>query len=170
MAQKTIYVADKDLALYERAEELGGESLSSVIVKALRGYVAAKEAEAEGYQEHILEVGFWGTHEDTRQIKVIGRLLAERSLKHGQAQSADDRGTDIHLYQTRAGKIVVWWNQWSHWQGEPTKADYVVLDQLPGYDERLEGQAYGYTLGKVPGNLLEEAADALGKEIVEVIA
>jgi len=54
MAQKTIYVADKDLALYERAEELGGESLSSVIVKALRGYVAAKEAEAEGYRSTFL--------------------------------------------------------------------------------------------------------------------
>lgn len=166
MPQKTIYVADKDLTLFDRAEELGGDSLSSVIADALRRYVAAKEAEAQGYEEHVIEVGRW--EEDTRQVKIIGRVIAGTTQHFGQTSSRDDRGTDYQIYQTRAGKIVVYWHHWSRWQDERDAADYVVLNEPPGYDQEIVGDAYGLETG-LPGNLIQKAAEALGKKVIEVI-
>lgn len=167
MPQKTIYVADENLALFARAEELGGESLSAVIADALRRYVDQKEAEAQGYEEHIIEVGRW--KEDTRQVKVIGRVIASMTQQYGQTSSRDDRGTDYQIYQTRSGKIVVWWEHWTKWQGERDVADYIIMDELPGYDQEIVGQAYDLELGSLPGNLIQEAAESLGKEAIEVI-
>lgn len=95
MPQKTIYVADKDLALFDKAEELGGDSLSAVIADALRRYVDQKEAEAQGYEEHVIEVGRW--KEDTRQVKIVGRVIASMTQWHGQTSSRDDRGTDYQI-------------------------------------------------------------------------
>mgnify|MGYP000890511105 CR=1 FL=1 len=166
--QKTIYVADKDLALFDRAEELGGESLSAVIADALRRYVATKEAEAQGYEEHIIEVGHQGREgspEDTRKVKLVARLLTEQETHRWN----HNRGTDIKVYQTRSGKIVVWWEYWTKWQDERDVADYVIMDELPGYDQEIVGQAYDLELGCLPGNLIQEAAEAIGKEAIEVI-
>lgn len=168
MPKKTIYVADENLALYTRAEELGGESLSSVIADALRRYVDIKEAEAEGYEQHVTEVGRWGRWEDpedTRKIKLIARVIAEQETP----QWNNNRGRDIKVYQTRTGKIVIWWNQWTRWQGEHGEADYITMDSLPEYDRTIVGQAYGLILGHLPGTLIQEAAAAIGQEYIEVI-
>ena len=39
MPNKTIYVSDGDLPIYQRAQELAGGNLSSAITTALRRYV-----------------------------------------------------------------------------------------------------------------------------------
>jgi len=57
MPNKTIYVKDEDLGLFEEAKKLGGESLSSVIAEALRLFVTTKRAEQQGMKECNLTVG-----------------------------------------------------------------------------------------------------------------
>ena len=57
MPAKTIYVKEEDLPIFERAEELGGDSLSGIIATSLKRFVAAKEAEGKGIREHTLTVG-----------------------------------------------------------------------------------------------------------------
>lgn len=47
MPTKNIYVSREDLHIFERAKELAGESLSSIIVEALQRYVEQKEKEAK---------------------------------------------------------------------------------------------------------------------------
>ena len=42
MANKTIYIADEDLAVFQKAQEIAGESISKVIAKALRQYVVER--------------------------------------------------------------------------------------------------------------------------------
>jgi hypothetical protein len=44
MPNKTIYVPDEDLPVFERAQAIAGGSLSATIVQALRDYIAAQEA------------------------------------------------------------------------------------------------------------------------------
>jgi len=80
-------------------------------------------------------------------------------------------GTDYKIYQTQAGRILVWWKNWTRWDGENDTADYAVLDQLPGYDDDIFGRVHGDMLGPVelPGSLLQDAAEALGQELVEFI-
>src|SRR6266581_2750040 len=48
---KTIYVSDGDLPLYQRAQELAGDNLSAAITAALRRYVDIEEGRREGFDE-----------------------------------------------------------------------------------------------------------------------
>ena len=57
MPNKTIYVSDGDLPLYQRAQELAGDNLSAAISAALRRYVDVEEGRREGFDEIIVRVG-----------------------------------------------------------------------------------------------------------------
>jgi EXLDI family protein len=94
---KTIYVADDDLPLFQRAQELSGSNLSATITRALRRLVELEEGKLEGYEEITVRVGP-GTG---RRQRFFGVLLAqwERSTK--------DRVEKFHVYRSRTGKFVV---------------------------------------------------------------
>jgi len=121
-------------------------------------------------QEHILTVGALRSQgaDDTRKVCFVGRLLAEAEVLTGQLSDRKDRGTDYRIYQTKAGKILVWWNNWTRWEEEPQVMDYAVLDQLPGYDDEISGKVYGFPQ-VLPGYLLQKAAEELGEELVEFV-
>ena len=70
---KTIYVSDGDLAIYQRAQELAGGNLSSAIASALRRYVDIEEGRREGFNEITVRVGV-GTG---RKVRFSGVLLGE---------------------------------------------------------------------------------------------
>jgi hypothetical protein len=57
MPNKTIYVADDDLPLLQRAQELTGSTLSAAIVTALRRLVEVEEAKQSGFEEITVKVG-----------------------------------------------------------------------------------------------------------------
>ena len=168
MPAKTIYISEENLPLFERAEELGKDSLSAVIAEAVKRFVEAKEAEGKGLEEHILEVGLFRSQgaDDTKKVKFIGRLLAEGTKYSGQTSSGDDRGTIYRIYKTRAGRIIVHWMEWTRWQGESSFADYAALTGLPDHGEQVAGEEDVTT---IPGSILEEAAEALGEEKIEII-
>ena len=172
MANKTIYVKDEDLQIFEEAEKLGGDSLSSVIAEALRRFVAVKRAEQQGMQEYTLSVGVLRSQgADTRKVRFVGRLLAEAEVLTGQLSDRKDRGTHYRVYQTQAGRVLVWWQRWSRHEGESDLLDYVVLSTLPGYDDEVSGKVHGEHLPPetLPGSLLQAAAEALGEELVEFV-
>ena len=172
MANKTIYVRDEDISLFEEAEKLGGDSLSSIIAEALRRFVAVKRAELFGMREHALPVGVLRSQgADTRKVRFVGRLLAEAEVLTGQTSDRRDRGTVYQIYQTKAGKILIWWKQWTRWERENDYADYAVMDALPSHGDELLGVVHVDSFEPVtlPGSLLQDAAEALGQELVEFI-
>ena len=172
MPNKTIYVRDEDISLFEEAERLGGDSLSGIIAEALRRFVAVKRAEMFGMREHALPVGVLRSQgdDDIRQIRFVGRLLAEAEVLTDQTspRDRDGRGTDYKIYQTKAGKVLVWWRRWTRWEGGSDFLDYAVLNALPGYDDEVPGKIDDYPIS-LPGSLLQAAAEALGEELVEWI-
>ena len=94
---KTIYVADDDLPLFQRAQELSGGNLSATITRALRRLVEFEEGKLEGFEEITVRVGPGAG----RRQRFMGVLLAqlERSTK--------DRVEQFHVYRSRTGKFVV---------------------------------------------------------------
>ena len=176
MPNKTIYVREEDLPVFEEAERLGGDSLSGIIAEALRRFVAVKRAEMFGMREHALPVGILCSQgdDDTRKVRFVGRLLAEAEVLTGQTSSRssrDDQGTDYKIYQTQAGRVLVWWKRWTRWEGGSDFLDYAVMDGLPGYDDEISGKVHGEHLPPetLPGSLLQAAAEALGEELVEYV-
>ena len=162
MPNKTIYVRDEDLLVFEEAEKLGKDSLSAVIAEALKRFVEMKKMEAQGVEKFTL--GIDSPDQGERTVKFIGRLLAEDRRYNGQTSDRRDRWTDWALYQTKAGKIIIYRACGTAWQGESGYSEYIVRDSLPEYDNDVFN--FGET---VPGSLLEEAAAALGEERVEWI-
>jgi EXLDI family protein len=98
MPNKTIYVSDADLPLYQRAQELAGGNLSAVISEALRRYVEREEARGAGFDEVTLRVG----GNVRRQVRFTGVLLGEWGrIQGGVAQK-------VAVYQGSSGKFVVY--------------------------------------------------------------
>ncbi|MDQ3694467.1 MAG: EXLDI protein [Chloroflexota bacterium] len=97
MPNKTIYVSDDDLPLYERAQELAGSNLSAAIARALRRYVEAEEGRLEGYKEITVKVGS-GVY---RKQRFSGVLLGELG------RSANQRVEVFRVYRSRKDKLVL---------------------------------------------------------------
>lgn len=122
MPNKTIYVADADLSVFERAQELAGENLSATIAQALRRFVEVEEARADGYGEIVLKVGNHGTYSNKA---FLGRELAKRR----------DRNAETHkivvqnVYETAKRRLVLYtrilpdWYAWmSYWDDDSRPA------------------------------------------------
>jgi EXLDI family protein len=93
---KTIYVSDDDLPLFERAQELAGANLSAAIVRALRRFIELEEARQKGFDEITVIVNGEGAH---RHKRFVGQRLV-RWLQ----PTANGKGTEVlNVYRT-AGK------------------------------------------------------------------
>jgi len=97
---KTIYVSDDDLALFERAQELSGANLSSAIVQALRRFINVEEARQRGFDEITIMVNDTGV---PRQKRFLGSRLV-RWLQ----PTPDKTGTEIlNVYRTAGNRFAL---------------------------------------------------------------
>ena len=94
---KTIYVSDGDLPIYQRAQELAGDNLSAAIAAALRRYVDVEEGRREGFDEIIVRVG----PGKGRRIRFVGVLLGE------WLNTSYSRVETFRVYRGRTGKFVL---------------------------------------------------------------
>jgi EXLDI family protein len=101
MPNKTIYVSDKDLSLFDRAQEIAGEALSSVIALALREYVSRNEAKGKGMREIAVKVGQASSQ---REQRFIGQELGKWS------GFSDDKVwlQEAKIYRTQKGNWAVY--------------------------------------------------------------
>lgn len=100
MPNKTIYVSDDDLWLFERAQELNGGNLSSAIARALHRFVAIKEAQMKGYEEVTVRVGRGGAR---RYKRFVGRRVARWRHRGG-----DGKHYEVYtVYRTRKDNYAV---------------------------------------------------------------
>jgi EXLDI family protein len=106
---KTIYVSDGDLKIYQRAQELAGGNLSSAIARALRRYVDVQEGLKEGFDDVVVRVGV-GTG---RKVRFTGLLVGE------WLDSRTKRAEHYRVWRGRRGKFVL------HVERQP---DYWMVD------------------------------------------
>lgn len=97
MPNKTIYVSDADLPVFQRAQELTGGNLSAAISKALHRLVAVEEGRLEGFEEITVGVGV-----GARKLQRFhGVLLAEWNRSTGVGEER------YRVYRTRTGRFAV---------------------------------------------------------------
>ncbi|WP_062347721.1 EXLDI protein [Herbidospora yilanensis] len=112
MPNKTIYVSDDDLPLFQRATELAGGKLSAAISTALRRYVEMEEGREEGYDEIIVKVGQGAA---VRKQRFSGILLGEWGRTAGQ------RNEMFRVYRSRKGKYVLHVERSPEWTDSMTR-------------------------------------------------
>jgi EXLDI family protein len=94
---KTIYVSQGDLPLYQRAQELAGDNLSAAISAALKRFVDIEEGKREGYDEIHVRVGTG----KGRKVRFTAILL-------GEWANTNNSGFErFRVWRGRTGKYVV---------------------------------------------------------------
>lgn len=172
MPNKTIYVADDDLPLYQRAQELSGGPLSAAITTALRRYVESEEGRKQGYDEIIVRVG----PGLGRKQRFSGVLLAQWE------RSTNERTETYRVYRTRSEKYVVhlerseahikggpdaakWNTGWRAWVGD-WSADQ-IWTSTPADSTLLVADTLDDLRELVPPELYEVVADLADQPAVE---
>lgn len=116
MPNKTIYVADADLAIFECARELAGENLSATIAQALRRYVEVEEARSRGFDLVTLKVGSNGMYSNKQ---FLGRELAKERMRGERQPGVPPSVTTHAVFQTAKGRFVLYsrvlpdWTAWA---------------------------------------------------------
>ena len=137
MPNKTIYVSDDDLPLFERAQQVSGDNLSSAIVRALRRFVEVEEARKKGFEEITVLVGKAG---NLQQKRFLGARLARWLREHPKG-----KGTQILIvYRTAGGRLALQTQSIPNWEygwGDP---DYASDPENRGF---LGSKFWGKVLG-----------------------
>ena len=94
---KTIYVSDGDLPLFQRAQDLAGGNLSAAISRALRRWVDATEGLNQGFDDVTVRVGLGGG----RKVRFTGVLVGE------WMDTRSSRAERFRVYRGRTGKYVL---------------------------------------------------------------
>jgi len=141
---KTIYVSDGDLPLYQRAQELAGDNLSAAIAAALRRFVDVEEGRREGFDEIIVRVG----PGKGRKVRFVGVSLGE------WVTTTHSRVETFRVYRGRTGKFVL------HIERSP---DFQILDaegKPAGWRAQL-GLAWNVSYGTKPAESTLEVLESL---------
>ena len=98
MPNKTIYVSDADLPVFQRAQELAGGNLSAAISRALHRFVEVEEGRLEGFEEITVRVGVGP-----------GKLQRFQGVQLADWNRTDSNGGQerYRVYRTRTGKFAV---------------------------------------------------------------
>jgi hypothetical protein len=109
---KTVYLRDEEVPIWEKARELSGDKLSPVIVASLRRFVAERKAEAKGFQR--IEVRF-NDCMDNRLPKVkafYGKWIFDLERPLTLVVNEDSRESDKYsIAETAKGSVVVYKEQ-----------------------------------------------------------
>jgi hypothetical protein len=155
MANKTIYIADEDLAIFQKAQEVAGESISKVIVQALRQYIIQKDLDGTEFMECEALKGSSRSGLNVEKIRFVGKLLSE-------ATAGDPETLEVYtynLYSTRKGKFLLQSRmKYADEPGEPIYYDYEIIEDF----SKL------YTRGLLP-KLIKDAEEQLGKSHIRFL-
>src|SRR5215471_12094344 len=108
MPNRTIYVAEYDLPVFEKAQKLANDNLSAAIAQALRYFVEKEEAKRSGFEEITVKVGN-GRPYLTKQFR--GRVLAKRHIRTQNRSSI----LILVVYQTAGGRFAVYSKNTANW-------------------------------------------------------
>jgi EXLDI family protein len=156
---KTIYVSDGDLPIYQRAQDLNGGNLSAAISAALRRYVDIEEGRQQGFDEIIVRVGIGAG----RKVRFVGILIGEL------VDATSNRAHTFRVYRTRTGKFVLYVDR---------TADYTMVDadgKSPGWKGYLGigNIKYGSTPREATLDVFEKLDDLRDKvppELFEMVS
>jgi EXLDI family protein len=157
---KTIYVSEGDLPIYQRAQELAGDNLSAAISAALRRYVDVEEGLREGFDEIMVRVG----PGRGRKVRFTGVLLGE------WVSTTPNRVETFRVYRGRTGKFVL------HVERSP---DFTIVDgdgKPGGWRAHLGldwNASYGMSSGESTLDViqsLDELRERIPPQLYEMVA
>ncbi|OGO41597.1 MAG: hypothetical protein A2Z04_06735 [Chloroflexi bacterium RBG_16_57_9] len=104
------------------------------------------------------------TQDTTREVEFMGEVLSHYTAYDDSNRSGgptDTRGVSQTLYRAEDGRLIVYVEDWSHWQGEPSHYYLLAVDKDDlGVNGRFEELGRGAGFGRAL--TLDEALADLG--------
>ncbi len=100
MPNRTIYVSEDDMPLFQLAQKLSGDNVSSAIVQALRRFVDVEQQRRHGYDQVVVRVGDAGS-------RTKKRFLGVRIARWRHQTSTGKRVEIFDVYRTAKGHLAV---------------------------------------------------------------
>lgn len=174
MPNKTIYVSDDDLPLFERAQELSGDNLSAAVVRALRHFIEIEEGRQRGLEEITVTLNGEGA---LQRKRFLGYRLA-RWLQ----PTPNGKGTQIlNVYRTAGQRFALHTRTIPDWKFSAGDPDYLMdpknwgvgtglLKKLAtwGYDWETFKESGNYTLQVF--NTLEELKAHISDDLYKAVS
>lgn len=160
MPNKTIYVSQKDVKLFEEAQKLAGGALSSVITRALREFVAHSKSRKDGMKETSVFVGIKGSEREQRFVGTeIGKwqgLNDDRSLyQSAKIYLTNKRNLAVLLTTVSKASLLTNPKEW--------KKSGAYLENTNS-SELFVAEKANQLKGKIPSELLKVIKDSAEKE------
>jgi hypothetical protein len=104
---KTVYLRDEEVPIWEKARELSGDKLSPVILTALRTFIAAKESENTGYERILVEFNDANDHMLPKKNAFYGKWIISPNDRHVETYESRDQQDIYFVAETAKGNVVV---------------------------------------------------------------
>jgi EXLDI family protein len=161
MPNKTIYVSDEDMPLFQRAQELAGGNLSAAISAAILRFVDIEEGRQAGFEEITVKVGVGAG----RKVRFSGVLLGE------WGRTTSSLVVVYRLYRTRTGKFAVHTERSAEWTtGDDDKWSTGWRGWVGNWSPN---QTWSYTKGEATLRVAEtrdELKDLVPPDLYEAVA
>lgn len=153
MGNKTIYVSENDEPLFNRAKDIAGEALSSVIARALREYVSRHEEKGKGMKEIAVKVG---QHNSEREQRFVGQEVGKWN------GFSDDKVwlMDAKIFRTQKGN-------WAILLRHTTKA--TLLTNPKEWSKNADYLAHSSATELIVGEKLEHLKNKLPKTLFSTL-
>ncbi|MGH9304802.1 MAG: EXLDI protein [Acidimicrobiales bacterium] len=157
MPNKTIYVSEEDLPVYERAQELAGGNLSAAVARGLHRFVKEEESHRGGFREVTVSLG---AGRQTRLQRFSGEVLG--TWRH----PSRDRMVEIfRVYRTPKEHFVLHLRRVPDWLAwAELSADWPDRGGSPDlswrrWNRRLREELTDEVTGELTGELTDDPTE-----------
>lgn len=164
---KTIYVSDADLPIFEEAASLAGENLSATIIRALRQFIITEKNKREGVEEITVKVGNAPPYH-VKRFK--GSLLGKQQILTHNGMRVEK----IVVYQTSNHRFAVYTKHGPNWSGWAQTKHQELDEYWPSYAVDTEVRLDVYETvedlrGHIPDEFYESIVHALQGPGIETL-
>lgn len=126
---KTIYIRDEDIGVWDKARELAGEKLSPVIIAALKRFVSENEGVAKGFERIVVQYADSKNHDIPTAKAFIGRWIIspEEAITDYNGRFSDGP-TMVAVAITAKARAVIY--SWADNQENQKSRCFNVYDSL----------------------------------------
>jgi len=159
MPNKTIYVSETDLPVFDKAQQMAGGNLSSAIAQALRRYVEDEEMQEmldERFEEVSVEIGrvYRVGKRFVRESSVEKRFMGKQVISWRMRDPEDPRSESYEVYLTPRGRYAVYSQKGPNheyegdieWEDATRESRLDVFDNLEDVRASLPEELYEATL------------------------
>ena len=127
---KTIYLRDDEVPIWERAREISGDKLSPVIVSSLRRYVADKEAHAKSFERIVIQYQDSSEHGIPKAKAFYGKWIIPPEEQYGYPISSSEffRSCYAVAVTAKGAAVVYCWTLFEPSQGKSSERFFIYSD------------------------------------------